>query len=90
MHLLIDRLFQAEDDLPVQNSNMFHVRLSLILSIVVHMKNSLVRYLDYEAKEAEHDNRSAKPMGGKSALTTPAKSLIYSDIYLEPPEMEEP
>ena len=51
VHLLIETLFQTEEDLAVQNSHLIHVRLSMVLSIVVHMKNSLIRYMDYEAKE---------------------------------------
>ena len=56
-----------------------HVRLSMVLSIVVHMKNSLIRYMDYESREKESEQKMHD--GNKSVLTTPARSLIYSDIF---------
>ena len=51
LHHLIDKLFQNEDDMEQQNSNLFHIKFSLILSYMVQMKNSLVKYLDYEINE---------------------------------------
>lgn len=51
IHLLIDNLFQNEDDLKPQNSYLFQVKISLILSSMVQMKNTLVKYLDYEVEE---------------------------------------
>ena len=55
IHLLIDKLFQNEDDLEQQNSHLFHLKLSLILSAMVQMKNSLVKYLDYEINDENPD-----------------------------------
>lgn len=51
LHHLIDKLFQNEDDMEQQNSYLFHIKFSLILSCMVQMKNSLVKYLDYEINE---------------------------------------
>ncbi len=55
IHLLIDKLFQNEEDLEQQNSYLFHVRLSLLISAMVQMKNSLVKYLDYEINDENPD-----------------------------------
>jgi hypothetical protein len=54
LHLLIDRVFENQANL-TQNSNMFHLRFSLMLSAIVQMKNSLVKSLEHEAKEREPD-----------------------------------
>ena len=51
IHILVDNLFQNEDDLKPQNSYLFQVKISLILSSMVQMKNTLVKYLDYEVEE---------------------------------------
>lgn len=51
LHHLIDKLFQNEEDMEQQNSYLFHIKFSLILSSMVQMKNSLVKYLDYEINE---------------------------------------
>jgi hypothetical protein len=45
VHLLIDRLFQNENDLPQQNSYLFQVKTSLILSAIVQMKTSLLKFM---------------------------------------------
>ena len=52
IHLLVDKLFQNEDDMEQSNSYLFHVKLALILSSMVQMKNSLMKYLDYEINDA--------------------------------------
>lgn len=57
VHLLIESLFQIEEDLAFQNSHLIHIRLSMVLSIVVHMKNSLIRYMDYESKETAAEKK---------------------------------
>lgn len=50
IHLLVDKIFEHHSGL-IQNSNMFHLKFSLLLSSLVHMKNSLAKYLEHEAKD---------------------------------------
>ena len=68
MHKLIDKLFETDEDLKAQNSFMFHLKISMILSTMVQMKNSLVKYLDYEVNEENEELNfnfgfSQKPAG---------------------------
>lgn len=51
VHQLIDNIFENQPTLS-QNSNMFHLRFSMVLSAIVQMKNSLVKCLEHQAKEA--------------------------------------
>ena len=51
LHCLIDNLFQNEADLAQQNSCLFHLKLALVLSAMVQMKNTLVKFMDYEINE---------------------------------------
>jgi hypothetical protein len=51
LHLLVDKVFSIENDLQ-QNSRLFHLKFALFLSSIVQMKNSLAKYLDYEAKDS--------------------------------------
>ena len=54
IHLLIDRIFENQLNM-TQNSNMLHVRFSMLLSSIVQMKNSLIKCLEHEAKESNPD-----------------------------------
>ena len=51
IHLLVDSLFVSSTDLPPQNSYLFQLKLSLLLSAMVQMKNTLVKYMDYELSD---------------------------------------
>ena len=53
LHHLVDKLYQNDDDLPQQNSYLFHLKFSLVLSVVVQMKNTLSKFLDFEINEQE-------------------------------------
>lgn len=49
VHLLVDKLFANKSIKSfIQNSNQFHVSLGIILSCTVQMKNSLIKFLDYD------------------------------------------
>ena len=50
----MDKIFENQENMS-QNSNMFHVRFSMLLSSVVQMKNSLIKCLEHEAKEQNPD-----------------------------------
>ncbi|CDW78228.1 UNKNOWN [Stylonychia lemnae] len=50
IHLLVDKLFENQKNMS-QNSNMFHLKFSLLLSSIVQMKNSLMKYLEHESQE---------------------------------------
>lgn len=53
LHLLVDSLTQpSPGEKLLQNSHLFQLKLSLVLSSMVQMKNSLVKYMDYENREA--------------------------------------
>ena len=36
----------------MQNSHLFQLKFSLVLSSMVQMKNSLIKYMDYESRDA--------------------------------------
>lgn len=49
VHLLIDRVMRPKASEKItQNSFLFQLKLSMLLSSMVQMKNSLIKYLDYE------------------------------------------
>ena len=54
-------MFQLDEELPVQNSHLFQIKFSIILSSVIHMKNSLINYLEYKNDSNEQDlNKSCE------------------------------
>ena len=52
IHLLIDNLLQTRERTN-SNSNSFQLMLSLVLSSTVQMKNSLIKYLDFETNNTQ-------------------------------------
>jgi len=54
LHLLVDRVFENQKNMN-QNSNLFHAKFAMLLSSLVQMKNSLIKYLEHEAKEVQPD-----------------------------------
>lgn len=52
LHLLIDRVFENQKNMN-QNSNLFHLKFAMMLSSLVQMKNSLLKYLEHEAREGQ-------------------------------------
>lgn len=52
LHHLTDTLMQREQSYG-QNSFLFQVNLSLLVSSMVHMKNTLVKFMDHESKEKD-------------------------------------
>jgi hypothetical protein len=52
VHLLVDRLMRPKSSEKVQqNSFLFHMKFAMLLSSMVQMKNSLIKYLDYESSD---------------------------------------
>eukprot|EP00347_Sterkiella_histriomuscorum_P018336 403345893 len=54
VHLLVDRLFENQDQM-TQNSNMFHFKLAMLISSIIQMKNTLVKFLEHDSKEEQPD-----------------------------------
>ena len=53
LHLLVDGLTQpSPGEKLLQNTHLFQLKFSLLLSSMVQMKNSLMKYMDYESREA--------------------------------------
>jgi len=50
LHALVDKLFEQHDGFTM-NSNWFHLKLSLLISASTQMKNSLLKHLEFEARE---------------------------------------
>ena len=62
IHLLVDRLFVNKSIKSfIQNSNQFHVSLGIILSCTVQMKNSLIKFLDYDDQNVDKIKQSTQP-----------------------------
>jgi hypothetical protein len=68
VHLLVDRLMRPKSsDRVQQNSFLFQMKFAMLLSSMVQMKNSLIKYLDFESGERSrvdsqkcHDEVSAE------------------------------
>ena len=53
LHMLVDGLTQPKPgEKLLQNTHLFLLKFALILSSMVQMKNSLMKYMDYESREA--------------------------------------
>lgn len=53
LHLLVDSLTQpSPTEKLLQNSYLFQLKFSLVLSSMVQMKNTLVKYMEYEGRES--------------------------------------
>ena len=69
-----------------QNSNMFHLKLAMLLSSMVQMKNSLMRYLEHDAKETNpklslwtQQVKVQNPFGEDISLNQQVDDLDYLD-----------
>jgi len=59
LHLLVDALTQPTvGEKLLQNSHLFQLKFSLVLSSMVQMKNTLVKYMDHEGREANNPGAS--------------------------------
>lgn len=80
MHLLVDRLMRPKSCEKVsQNSFLFQLKLSMLLSSMVQMKNSLVKYLDYETSDRVMTAESEKGWEESQILTPQDPLTVMSE-----------
>jgi hypothetical protein len=61
VHLLIDTLTCQDKNARI-NSNMFQITFGLVLSTIVQMKNSLVRFIEFERPPKETQTSVLTPL----------------------------